>query len=91
MKINKHNAIDVNATDPNRIQDYNELLRMLTKIYNFESTSVITIIEDLDINQKHDLDLLNKVQELTNVFDQTNQQTVFKDYHDLLNECVQQL
>lgn len=64
---------------------------MLTKIYNFESTSVITIIEDLDINQKHDLDLLNKVQELTNVFDQTNQQTVFKDYHDLLNECVYQI
>jgi len=52
---------------------------MLTKVYNFESTSVITLIEDLDVNLKHDLDLLSKVYELTHVFDQTNQQTVFKD------------
>lgn len=61
MKMNRHNAIDVNVSDPNRIYDYNELLRMLTKIYNFESTSVLTIIEDLDVNQKNDLDLLTKV------------------------------
>jgi len=34
---------------------------MLTKIYNFESSSIFTIIEDMNIDDKHDLDLLTKL------------------------------
>jgi hypothetical protein len=64
---------------------------MLTKIYNFDTSNLFSVIEDLNIEDKHDLDLLQKLYELTNVFDQSNQSTVFRHYHDLLNECVYQL
>lgn len=59
--MNKHNAIDVNVNDPSRIHDYNELLKMLTKIYNFDSSSLFTVIEDLNLDDKHDNDLLHKL------------------------------